>query len=127
MANYQLNITTIKILKMVYDLNQKDYYPNIHGVLKLVNGKLDEETAPFVSYATFSTLTSLKGRQLANHIHQLIRYGYLSYKHNKEDDEMYLYITFKGETNLENYQKHHKVNFKKREKSKAKPTIALIK
>lgn len=127
MANYELSITTIKILEMVYELNQKDYYPNMHGVLKLVNGKIDEETAKFINFKTFSTLTSIKGRQLANHVHQLVRYGYLSYKHNKVDDRMYLYITFKGESNLEDYKKHHKVNFKKREKMKAKPTIALIK
>lgn len=127
MANYELSITTIKILETIYELNDKNYYPDMHGVLKLVNGKIDEETAKFINLKTFSTLTSIKGRQLANHIHQLVRHGYLSYKHNPGDDKMYLYITFKGESNLENYKKHHKVNFKKNENKKKAPTIVLIK
>lgn len=127
MANYELNVTVIKILETVYELNNKNYYPNMHGVLKIVNGVIDEETAPFLKLKTFSTLTSTKGRQLASDVHQLVRYGYLSYQHNKSDDKMYLRITFKGESNLEDYLKHHKVNFKKASKKKAAPTIVLIK
>lgn len=127
MPNYELNVTVIKILETVYELNEKNYYPNAHGVLKIVNGVIDEETAPFIKLKTFSTLTSVKGRQLASDIHQLVRYGYLSYQHNKSDDQMYLRITFKGESNLEDYLKHHRVSFKKANKKKAEKTIALIK
>ena len=127
MAEYKLNITTIKILETVYELNELSYYPLMLGVHKILNGIIDEETSKFMKIKTFSTLTSVKGRQLASDIHQLIRYGYLSYKHNKSDDKMYLRITFKGESNLEDYKKHHKVTFKGYTKKKEDPTIVLIK
>ncbi len=126
MASYKLNITSVKVLETVYLLNNKNYYPNYIGVLKIVNGVVDEDTSKFVSLETFSTLTSKKGRQLASMIHQLIRYGFLTYIHNKKDDEMYLRITFKGESNLEDFKKHHKVNYKKNSKRKDKPSIAYI-
>jgi len=127
MANYKLNITSVKVLDTIYLLNNKNYYPNYIGVLKIINGIIDEETSKFVSLETFSTLTSKKGRQLASIVHQLVRYNYLTYIHNKEDDEMYLRITFKGESNLEDYKKHHKVNYKKNSKPKSKPCFAYIK
>jgi len=127
MANYKLNITSVKVLETVNLLNNKNYYPTYIGVLKIINGIEDEETSKFVSLETFSTLTSKKGRQLASIVHQLVRYNYLTYIHNKIDDEMYLRITFKGESNLEDFKKHHKVNYKKNSKRKAKPSFAYIK
>lgn len=127
MATYKLNITSVKVLDTVNLLNQKNYYPNYIGVLKIINGIEDEETSKFVSLETFSTLTSKKGRQLASIVHQLVRYNYLTYIHNKSDDEMYLRITFKGESNLEDFKKHHKVNYKKNSKRKPKPSFAYIK
>lgn len=126
MAVYKLNITSIKVLDTINLLNQKNYYPTYIGVLKIVNGIIDSDTSKFTSLVTFSTLTSKKGRQLASIIHQLVRYGYLTYKHNKNDDEMYLRITFKGESNLEDYKKHHIVNYKKNNKKENKPSIVFI-
>lgn len=127
MANYKLNIKAIKILETVYLLNEKSYYPNIAGVHKILNGVIDKETIKFKELTTFSTSISLKGRQLASQVHQLIRYGYLSYRHNKDDDKMYLRITYKGESNLSDYKKHHKVNFLKKTLKEDEPTIVLIK
>lgn len=127
MANYKLNITSFKVLNTIYILNEQSYYPLIEGVKKIVNGAIDEDTIKFKNIDTFSTLTSIKGRRLASIIHQLVRYNYLTYIHNKIDDQMYLKITFKGESNIEDYLKHHKVTFKKNNIKENKPTIVYIK
>jgi len=127
MANFKLNITSFKVLYTINKLNEKNYYPNIHGVLKLVNGVIDNETKDFISLETFATLISIKGRRMSSIVHQLQRYNYVSLKHDKSDDNMYLYVTFKGESNIEDYLKHHKISFKKKDNKVLQKTIAYIK
>lgn len=126
MRNKLPNLTDVKILDTVYQLNIKSFYPSFIGVKKILNGVIDEDTNKFINLTTFSTLISIKGRSFTSKIHQLIRYGYLSLKHNPTDDLMYLKITEKGTKFLLDILKEKKLKYKKKNLKENKHEIVFI-
>ena len=118
----EINITYIKILETVDNLNQMNAFPMVEGVKKILRGEEDFETLEYKDTSTFATLISLGNRTLCSDVKMLIRYGYLRNIYDEKSDKYYLSITLKGKETLEEYKSKHKVSYKK-SKRKEKPTI----
>ena len=79
MKKEKISLTSIKILKTVFDLNNINRYPTSIAVNYILNGEINEETILLKDLVTFSSLLSLKGRKFTTYITQLVRHGYLKY------------------------------------------------
>ena len=122
---YTPKLIDIKILYTVNSLNELGYFPNNHGVLKILKGEVDTESKAFTNLITFQTLVSYNSKKLSRIILLLVRYKYLEKKYDKNTDDLYLKISEKGKIYLQDYlSKHHPI-FKKHQKIN-NPTIVKI-
>lgn len=115
----QLTLTQTKILRTIHDLNLKKIYPTNNGIGKILNGLIDEETYPLKNLVTFSTLLSIKGRQLSAQITHLVRRDYLKYHYANHSLIKYLEITTLGISTLLFEENNRKISYKKLEPKKA--------
>lgn len=127
MANKELKLTVtyIKVLKTVESLEAKKLYANQTGIAKILRGEEDEETLPYKELVTYGTLLSYSHKKIARYIMMLHRYHLLDKVFDKKTEELYLCLSIKGKNNLDEYLKHHKVNFVRTIQTK-KPNIVHI-
>lgn len=123
---FKLTVSHYKILKTIGDLNEMEKYPTPKGVNNILSAKVDEETKQYVNLSTYGTLISLSGRKINSYILNMVRRDYLTYVYDKNSDGMYLKITIKGITSLEDFKKRYKGEFVKKIKTQ-KPEIVSIK
>ena len=122
---YIPSTSEIKILDTVYFLNEKKLYPLSGGVYKILIGSEEKEYEAYQAIPTYGTLLSLSTKHISRLIMMLLRYKYLTYKFDKETEELYLEVSPKGLMFLSDYHKKHKYKFKKKEKNNA-PLIVRI-
>ena len=122
---YIPNVTDIKILVTVEFLNDLGYYPLPQGVLKILSGVIDFETKDFLECPTFQTIISYNSKKISRSILLLVRYCYLEKKYDEKTNELYLKMGERGKGFLLSYRKHHKLNYKKHQKTE-KRTIVKI-
>lgn len=108
------NLSQIKVLITVYELNEKDIYPLQEGVNNILLG-IEKE---YDDISTYSTLTSYSGKKISRLSLLLIRYGYLKKRYHEETDKMYLMVTEYGRAQAIKYLSRHKNPFKKHTKKK---------
>ncbi|MDY0100758.1 MAG: RQC domain-containing protein [Bacilli bacterium] len=113
MKKEKISLTSIKILKTVFDLNNINRYPTSIAVNYILNGEINEETILLKDLVTFSSLLSLKGRKFTTYITQLVRHGYLKYFYVEGSFQKYLEITPSGKALLMNEESKRKIVYKK--------------
>lgn len=121
----RLKITHFKVLHTVKSLNDLGYYPLPDGIVKILNGELDEETLPFAELPTFGSIISYGSKKINRFILILKRYGFIAYILEKESEQLCFKITKKGLDELESFLKKRKKPYKKFAK-KFKKTIYKI-
>lgn len=122
---YKPSLSQFKILETVMLLNKEHYYPLPEGILKILEGSLDNEVENFRNYPTYQTLISYSSKKIHRSVMMLIRYGFLANILNREDNELYIRITNKGKETLEEFLKKRKEPYPKK-KVTNKATIAKI-
>ena len=122
-----LQTSDLKILRTVYELNCKQFYPLSEGVYKILSGVDDEETKEYTYVSTYKTLISYNSKKVSRFIVMLLRYGYLEKIYDKSTDELYLKISDKGLVALLDYQKKHKYKFKEKAPIEAKTIVKITK
>ena len=126
MGELKINITYIKVLDTIYELNQNDCYPLNQGIFKILTGKDDEETKEFKYIKTYRTLISTSSKKVCNLTLMLFRYGYIEKFYHYPTKQMYFKITQKGISELESYRKSNKRKYSKTEQN-LQPTILKLK
>ena len=126
MGELKINITYIKVLDTIYELNQNDCYPLNQGIFKILTGKDDEETKEFNYIKTYRTLISTSSKKVCNLTLMLFRYGYIEKFYHYPTKQMYFKITQKGISELESYRKSNKRKYSKTEQN-LQPTILKLK
>lgn len=122
MGELKINITYIKVLDTINELNQNDCYPLNQGIYKILTGKDDEETKDFNYIKTYGTLVSTTSKKVCNLTLMLYRYGYIEKFYHYPTKQMYFKITQKGISELEIYNKKSKRKYTKTEQN-LQPTI----
>lgn len=125
MKELKLTITHQKILDTIRLLNVKQFFPNQEGVYKILSGIKDEETEQFLDLTTFGTLISYSSKKICRFILPLFRYGYIEKKFDRNTNDLYLAITFKGKEASELFHKKYKKPYPKANKI-LKKTIVKI-
>ena len=126
MGELKINITYIKVLDTIYELNQNDCYPLNQGIFKILTGKDDEETKEFKYIKNYRTLISTSSKKVCNLTLMLFRYGYIEKFYHYPTKQMYFKITQKGISELESYRKSNKRKYSKTEQN-LQPTILKLK
>ena len=126
MGELKINITYIKVLDTINELNQNDCYPLNQGIYKILTGKDDEETKEFNYIKTYGTLVSTSSKKVCNLTLMLFRYGYIEKFYHYPTKQMYFKITQKGISELELYNKKSKRKYTKTEQN-LQPTILNLK
>ena len=126
MGELKINITYIKVLDTINELNQNDCYPLNQGIYKILTGKDDEETKEFNHIKTYGTLVSTSSKKVCNLTLMLFRYGYIEKFYHYPTKQMYFKITQKGISELEIYNKKSKRKYTKTEQN-LQPTILNLK
>lgn len=126
MGELKINITYIKVLDTINELNQNDCYPLNQGIYKILTGKDDEETKDFNYIKTYGTLVSTTSKKVCNLTLMLYRYGYIEKFYHYPTKQMYFKITQKGISELEIYNKKSKRKYTKTEQN-LQPTILNLK
>ena len=126
MGELKINVTYIKVLDTINELNQNDCYPLNQGIFKILAGKDDEETKEFNYIKTYRTLVSTTSKKVCNLTLMLYRYGYIEKFYHYPTKQMYFKITQKGISELELYNKKSKRKYTKTEQN-LQPTILKLK
>ncbi len=126
MGELKINVTYIKVLDTINELNQNDCYPLNQGIYKILAGKDDEETKDFNYIKTYGTLVSTTSKKVCNLTLMLYRYGYIEKFYHYPTKQMYFKITQKGISELELYNKKSKRKYTKTEQN-LQPTILNLK
>ena len=126
MGELKINITYIKVLDTINELNRNDCYPLNQGIYKILTGKDDEETKEFNYIKTYGTLVSTSRKKVCNLTLMLFRYGYIEKFYHYPTKQMYFKITQKGISELEFYNKKSKRKYTKTEQN-LQPTILNLK
>lgn len=126
MGELKINVTYIKVLDTINELNQNDCYPLNQGIYKILTGKDDEETKDFNYIKTYGTLVSTTSKKVCNLTLMLYRYGYIEKFYHYPTKQMYFKITQKGISELELYNKKSKRKYTKTEQN-LQPTILNLK
>ena len=126
MGELKINVTYIKVLDTINELNQNDCYPLNQGIYKILAGKDDEETKEFNYIKTYGTLVSTTSKKVCNLTLMLYRYGYIEKFYHYPTKQMYFKITQKGISELELYNKKSKRKYTKTEQN-LQPTILNLK
>lgn len=126
MGELKINVTYIKVLDTINELNQNDCYPLNQGIFKILAGKDDEETKEFNYIKTYRTLVSTTSKKVCNLTLMLYRYGYIEKFYHYPTKQMYFKITQKGISELELYNKKSKRKYTKTEQN-LQPTILNLK
>lgn len=121
----KLTAAHIKILETVFELNKLNAYPTNEGIKKILYGIVDDESKDYIDILPFSSLISISGRRLCAHILNLYRHGYLANYYDKNDDEMYLQITMRGEDAITVYKSKHHISYQKKNKTNKKTILKL--
>ena len=115
--------TAKKLLCSVYELSRHRKIANMDGLIKILQGKIDEETLPLRKLKTFGLLISLKGKRAKMLFHQLVRNGYLDQKYIEGD--YFLTLTKLGNPIAREF--FEKITPNNKEKIKKKTILALRK
>ena len=126
MGELKINVTYIKVLDTINELNQNDCYPLNQGIYKILAGKDDEETKEFNYIKTYGTLVSTTSKKVCNLTLMLYRYGYIEKFYHYPTKQMYFKITQKGISELKFYNKKSKRKYTKTEQN-LQPTILNLK
>lgn len=110
--NFTPNLSQIKILLTVYELNQMNVYPVSEGILKILNGEEQE----YEMISTYSTLTSYSQKKISRLLLLLFRYGYFRKIYDSHSDMMFISMTEYGNAFCAKYLNKHKKPFKKNKK-----------
>lgn len=119
---YKLNVSQIKIMKTIMDLNALDMYPNVRGVEEVLSG----DNTEYENLITFGTLISVQGRKMCSIITQLVRHQFVTYVYDEKTDDMYLTLTTKGKIETNTYLDKHQIKLNKKVRV-SRPNIVCIK
>jgi len=119
---FRLNVSQIKIMKTIMDLNALDMYPNVRGVEEVLSG----ENTKYEELITFGTLISVNGRKMCSIITQLVRHQFVTYIYDENTDDMYLTLTTKGKVETNTYLSKHQIKLNKKVRV-SRPNIVYIK
>ena len=93
--SFELNIAYCKVLETVHFLNNLNYFPNAHGIGKILNGVIDAETEELKNCPTFGSFISVGGRKCCAMVTQLVRHELLKYFYEEKVDDLFLRISSK--------------------------------
>ena len=113
MKKEKISLTSIKILKTVFDLKIITRYPSSIAVNYILIGEINDEKVLLKYFVTFSSLFSLKRTKFTTYITQLVRHGYLKYFYVEGSFQKYLEITPSGKALLMNEESKRKIVYKK--------------
>lgn len=110
----KISITHYKILLTIYELNKANKYPSIKGVNNILSASIDSETIKYKDLKTYGTLLSYSGRKISSCVIYLVRNDYIRFIYKNGSNDKYLILTDDGEDIMNDYQKNHKINLKKK-------------
>ena len=117
MKDFKLNITYIKVLVTIKELNDDNLYPLNEGIYKILVGMEDEEANSYRYISTFGTLSSFTSKKVCRYTMMLFRYGYLGKIFDPQTKKLYFRLTDKGLEEADAFLKKHKKGFHRKKKN----------
>jgi hypothetical protein len=88
------------LLSALASLQEAGVEATADGLVKILHGVADRETASLVSLPAFGYLPSLSSKKLKNRIHWLVRTGFVSLSYDEAVEDYFLALSEKGLANV---------------------------